>query len=102
VAKEQSARLFYLSRALDSLGMLTHAARHWLSPEACDALANELEPLVFSMAEKIDAHVPELVIPLTLDDDPRIDEVVETEMRALKQILSRLTHKPNLSEQVHP
>lgn len=100
MAKERHARLFYLSRALDHLGVLTSAADHWLSPEACDALTNELEPLVRSMAERIKARVPDLVLPFTLDDDDRINEVVENETRSLEESLARLNRIRGLSQPV--
>jgi hypothetical protein len=90
MAKGKHLRLFCLGDALGSLDLLIRTADHWLRPEACDALANELEPLVRIMSEKFKAHVPELVLPFTLDCDERIDEVVEIETRSLDKSLGHL------------
>jgi len=90
MAKQKHARLVYLSRALDSLSLLIHAADHWLSPEKCDALAAELEPLGQSIAAKIEAQVPELVLPYTLEDDPRIGDLVEIELGEAKKDLGKV------------
>jgi hypothetical protein len=88
--KQKHRRLFYLQEALDRMAMLVFTADCWLSPAACDALADELEPLVRGMAAKIEMRVPDLVLPYTLEDDSGIDEVVEIEMRDLKESLARL------------
>lgn len=92
MAKERlkHARLAYLSDALQNLQLLTFAADAWLSPKECDALADELEPIVRDLAAKIELHVPELVLPFTLECDERIDELVEIEMSCLKESLARV------------
>jgi hypothetical protein len=88
MAKEKHRRLLYLSRAMQALSTLTFAGDVWMSPAECDALADELDPLVRSAEAKIRARVPELVLPFTLEDDNRIDEVVEGELEVLNENLA--------------
>jgi hypothetical protein len=91
MAKERHARLVYLSRALQSLEMLISVTAGHLSHETCNAFADELEPIVRDMAAKMEEHVPKLLLlPLPLDPHERIDEIIEFEMRDLKENLARV------------
>jgi len=90
MTNDKHARLVYLSDALSSLAMLTFAADQWLSPETCDVVADELEPMVLATAAQIEVHVPELVLPFSLECDERIDEIVEFELGNVKEKLARV------------
>jgi hypothetical protein len=89
MAKEKHRRLLYLSRSMDELSLLARSADVWMNPAECDALADELDPLVRSMAAKVNARVPELVLPRTPDDgNDGIDEVVEKTLQGLRENLA--------------
>jgi hypothetical protein len=90
MANDKHARLVYLSDVLFSLGMLTFVADQWLSPKECNSLATELEPIVRDLVAKIEARVPELVLPFSLECEPRIDEIVEFELKTVRAKLARI------------
>jgi hypothetical protein len=55
--------------------------------EECNAIADELEPLVRELAAKIEARVSKLVFPRTPDPLDRSDEVVEIELADVRKNL---------------
>lgn len=91
-SRQRHAGLVYLARAMDSLSLLISTADHWQSPEQRDALVRDIAPLVRSIADRFQQDLPETVLPFTLQDDPRIDEVVEIESSSLREALAGLSH----------
>jgi Zn-finger nucleic acid-binding protein len=77
--------------AADSIEMLTRCARHWLTREELDALAERLKPFLVGAAEVLRESATENQERIDSwrgeNESDRIDEVVELELASLREDL---------------